>query len=287
MNSALQVFQGLPRVEMLDVPIARATMEEALGCVEQAVRQRQRLRIGVVNAAKLVNMRRDPLLRADVLSSDVILADGMSVVWASRLLLGRGLPERITGIDLMLGVLERGRAHGLHVYLLGARPDVLAEASERICRQFPGVRIVGRQHGYFSEHEEPEIVSSIRAAEPDVLFVAISSPRKERFMAEWADQLDVPVVHGVGGSFDVLAGRVRRAPELWRRLGCEWLYRLAQEPRRLWRRYLVTNSVFIGLVARGFLTRVVRRRPGFQGLGGRRGTRPDDPGGPARSPAPR
>ncbi len=261
MNAATQ---GLPRIEMLDVPIARATMADALDCVDVAVRERQRLRIGVVNAAKLVNMRRDPLLRDDVLSSDVILADGMSVVWASRLLLGRGLPERVTGIDLMLGVLERGQTLGYRVYLLGARPDVLPEASERISRQFPGIRIVGQQHGYFSEHEEQQIASRICAAQPDVLFVAMSSPRKERFMAGWADHLCVPVVHGVGGSFDVLAGRVRRAPQLWRRIGLEWLYRLAQEPRRLWLRYLVTNSVFIGLVLMQIALRRRRIPPGAQ-----------------------
>lgn len=251
----------LPRVELLDVPIARATMADALDCVDRAVHEQQRLRIGVVNAAKLVNMRSDPLLREDVLSSDLVLADGMSVVWASRLLLGRGLPERVTGIDLMLGVLERGRTRGYRVYLLGAKPEVLAEASRRICTQFPGILIVGQQHGYFSHDAERAIASHISDAGADVLFVAMNSPRKERFMARWADHLGVPVIHGVGGSFDVLAGRVRRAPLLWRQLGLEWLYRLAQEPRRLWRRYSVTNSIFIGLVLAGFLRRWRRVAP--------------------------
>lgn len=259
MNTACQ---ALSRIEMLDVSIARLTMSDALDCVDVAVSERRRLRIGVVNAAKLVNMRRDPLLREDVLSSDVILADGMSVVWASRLLLGQGLPERVTGIDLMLGVLERGRVLGYRVYLLGARPEILAEACQRVFRDFPGIRIVGQQHGYFTEQEEPEIAARICAAQADVLFVAMSSPRKERFMASWAEQLDVPVTHGVGGSFDVLAGRVRRAPRLWRRCGLEWLYRLAQEPRRLWRRYLVTNSVFIGLVLGQMAQRWRRTPPG-------------------------
>ncbi len=140
------VREDAATVEVLDVPIARASMEDALDLVDDAIRERHRLRSGVVNAAKLVNMRRDPSLRQDVLSSDLILADGMSVVWASRLL-NRRLPERVAGIDLMTGILERGATLGYRVFLLGARPDVLAEVSGQICRQFPGIQVVGQQHG--------------------------------------------------------------------------------------------------------------------------------------------
>jgi len=253
------VLEDQAPVEMLDVPIAAATMDRALNSVEGAIREQRRLRIGVVNAAKLVNMRRDPVLRQDVLSSDLILADGQSVVWASRLL-GRGLPERVAGIDLMVGILERGRKFGYRVYLLGAKPDVLAEAAARICREYPGIHIVGQQHGYFAEEEEPEVAARITAARPDALFVAMSSPRKEHFMARWGAQLEVPVVHGVGGSFDVLAGRVKRAPARWQRFGFEWLYRVVQEPRRLWRRYLVTNTIFLGLVLTAVVVQMGRRR---------------------------
>jgi N-acetylglucosaminyldiphosphoundecaprenol N-acetyl-beta-D-mannosaminyltransferase len=245
-------------VIILGVPVAPVAMDEALDWVDQAIRGRQRLRVGVVNAAKIVNMRRDPELRDDVLSSDLILADGMSVVWASRLL-GHPLPERVAGIDLMHRILERGQARGYRVYLLGATRDVVETAAARLGELYPGT-IVGHQHGYYSEVEEEAVARAIVAARPDVLFVAMTSPRKERFLARWGGRIGVPVCHGVGGSLDVLAGEVKRAPERWQRLGLEWLYRLKQEPRRLWRRYLVTNSVFVALVLAELGRRATGRR---------------------------
>lgn len=246
---------GRTKQEILGVPIDALTMEEVLDRVDTAIGSRARLQIGVVNAAKLVNMRRDPALRADVLSSNLIVADGVSVVWASRLL-GRPLPERVAGIDLMLGMLHRGNEHGYRVYCLGASDEVLAAAVDRITADYPHVRLVGRHHGYFIPQQEPTLVAEIAGAHPDILLVGISSPKKERFLARWSDELGVPVCHGVGGAFDVLAGKVRRAPLAWQRLGLEWLYRVKQEPRRLWRRYLVTNTLFCAIV----MSELVRRR---------------------------
>jgi N-acetylglucosaminyldiphosphoundecaprenol N-acetyl-beta-D-mannosaminyltransferase len=245
------VVQGTKQ-EILGVPIDALTMEDVLDRVDKAIGSRERLQIGVVNAAKLVNMRRDLALRADVLSSDLILADGVAVVWASRLL-GRPLSERVAGIDLMLGMLRRGNQHGYRVYCLGASEDMLAAAVARIIADYPHAEVVGCQHGYFTSQEEPGLVAVIADAKPDILLVGITSPKKERFLARWGDQLGVPVCHGVGGSFDVLAGKVRRAPLIWQRLGLEWLYRVKQEPRRLWRRYLITNSLFCAMVASAFL----------------------------------
>jgi N-acetylglucosaminyldiphosphoundecaprenol N-acetyl-beta-D-mannosaminyltransferase len=233
--------------EILGVPIDALTMAEVLDRVDKAIGSRDPLQIGMVNAAKLVNMRRDPALRADVLSCNLILADGVPVVWASRLL-GRPLPERVAGIDLMLGMLGRASQNQYRVYCLGATEGVLAAAVARITTDYRHVRLVGRHHGHFTSQEEPGLVAAIADAKPDILLVGMSSPKKERFLTRWNDQLGVPVCHGVGGSFDVLAGMVRRAPPAWQRLGLEWLYRVKQEPRRLWRRYLITNSVFCALV---------------------------------------
>jgi N-acetylglucosaminyldiphosphoundecaprenol N-acetyl-beta-D-mannosaminyltransferase len=235
------------KVRVLGVPIDPLTMEDVLSLVDQAIERRARLHIGVVNAAKLVNMRRESHLREDVLASDVILADGMPIVWASRLL-GNPLPERVAGIDLMLEILRRGAVRGYRVYCLGATQDVLDRAVERMLADFPGIAIVGRRNGYFAAEEAEAVAQEIRAARPDVLFVAMTSPKKENFLHRFSPHMQVPVCHGVGGSFDVLAGKVRRAPVAWQRLGLEWLYRVLQEPRRLWKRYLVTNTRFCAMV---------------------------------------
>lgn len=256
-----------PTVRLLDVPFHAATMSQALDTIDKAIAQRGHLQIGVVNAAKIVNMRRNPMLREDVLSSDLILADGMAIVWASRML-ARPLPERVTGIDLMMGMLRRGNERRYRIYCLGASEEVSEKVTERIAADYPNVACVGRHHGYFSEEEEERIVQGIAAARPDILLVAMTSPKKEKFLARWIDQLGVPVCHGVGGSFDVLAGKVERAPEVWQLLGFEWLYRLRQEPRRLWRRYLVTNTLFCAMVCveyfrsfRGRSAKSTRRDP--------------------------
>jgi N-acetylglucosaminyldiphosphoundecaprenol N-acetyl-beta-D-mannosaminyltransferase len=247
-----------PVRNLFGLSIAAVTMPEVLDWIDETIARRGRLRLGVVNAAKIVNMRRDAALRLDVVSSDAVLADGMSVVWASRLL-RRPLPERVTGIDLMLGMLERGDQRGYRVYCLGATPDVLARTTAHIAAHYPNVRLVGQHHGYFGAGEEAAIAAEIAAGRPDILFVAMTSPKKEQFLARWSERLGVPVCHGVGGSFDVLAQAVRRAPEAWQRLGLEWLYRVVQEPRRLWKRYLVTNTVFCAMV----LSALLRRRSGW------------------------
>jgi N-acetylglucosaminyldiphosphoundecaprenol N-acetyl-beta-D-mannosaminyltransferase len=257
-SSTVAVLGMPPTRELFGIPIAALTLEETLNRVDLAVSTRTRLQIGVVNAAKIVNMRRDETLRQDVLSSDLILADGIAVVWASRLL-GVQLPERVPGIDLMEGILRRGRTRGYRIYCLGAEEDVLEKAADRMAADHVGVEIVGRQHGYFSVDQEEDVVRAIREARPDVLFVAMTSPIKEQFLARWSGVLGVPVCHGVGGSFDVLAGKVKRAPRVWQRMGLEWLYRVVQEPRRLSKRYLVTNTLFCGMLAQELARRPARR----------------------------
>jgi len=232
-----------PVQEVLGVPIAAMTLEGALDLIDETIAAGKQIQIGVVNAAKMVNMRRDSMLRADVLSSDVIFADGISVVWASRLL-GRPLPERVAGIDLMHGMLERGRQRRYRVFCLGATDEVLQRTVERIKLDYPGVEVVGQQNGYFDTADEPAVAAAIKASKANILFVAMTSPKKENFLGKWGKGLGVNVCHGVGGSFDVMAGKVKRAPALWQRLGLEWLYRVKQEPGRLWRRYLVTNTLF-------------------------------------------
>ena len=248
------VDEKWPTRRLFGVPIHALRMVEVLSIVDETIERHGRLLIGVVNAAKLVNMGRDPVLDRAVRRADMILADGMGVVFGCWLL-RRRLPERVTGIDLMERMLERGSGHGLRVYFLGATEAVLQEMLTKVAERYPGIIVAGSHHGYFTEAEEPSIVAGVRASEASVLFVAMSSPKKEVFLSQWADALGVPVCHGVGGAFDVLAGKVVRASSLWQRLGLEWLHRVLQEPRRMWRRYLVTNTLFIGKLLGEFVGR--------------------------------
>lgn len=224
-------------------------MEEAIERCRTAIRTRQRMLVGVLNAAKIVNLRRNSMLRNSLIECDMIVADGQAVVWASKLL-GRPLPERIAGIDLFVGLLALADAEGRSVALLGARPDVLAAMETVIRTRYPNLRISYSHHGYFKPEEAESIASGICECGADMLFLGMVSPNKEVFLATYGPSLGVPVLHGVGGSFDVLAGLTRRAPLLWQKLGMEWAYRVLQEPGRLWWRYLSTNSSFLRLLAR-------------------------------------
>jgi N-acetylglucosaminyldiphosphoundecaprenol N-acetyl-beta-D-mannosaminyltransferase len=248
----------LPVRRFLGVELDAATMQQAVEICRRAIEGHRQLLIGVVNAAKIVNMHREAGLHDAVSATDLTLADGMAVVWASRLL-GQPLPERVAGIDLFLELLSLADRHHYSVYLLGAEQSVLDSVEAAVRRDFPGARIVGSHHGYFSSAEEEGIAEEIRQCRPDLLFVAITSPKKEVFLSRWGARMQIAVCHGVGGSFDVVAGKVRRAPRIWQRLGLEWLYRVLQEPRRLWRRYLVTNVLFTGMVLRELAGRL---RPG-------------------------
>jgi len=200
--------------------------------------------IGVVNAAKIVNLHQDSKLRESLLECDLILPDGQSVVWAGKVL-DRPLPQRVTGIDLFEGLLALASEKGYSIYLLGAKPEVLAKLVSVLTRRYPKLTIAGWRDGYFDDDQASAVAEDIREARPDMLFLGMVSPKKEIFLARFGPTLGVSIVHGVGGSFDVMAGITRRAPASWQRAGLEWAYRLKQEPRRLWRRYARTNTRFV------------------------------------------
>jgi N-acetylglucosaminyldiphosphoundecaprenol N-acetyl-beta-D-mannosaminyltransferase len=245
-------------VVLFGLTVDRLTMRGVLQRCRDSLHSRSPLLIGVVNAAKVVNLGRDVRLRESILECDLVVADGQSVVWASRLL-RRPLPTRVAGIDLFAELLRTAAEEDRGVYLLGARPDVLDTLRARLVERFPRLRIVGARDGYFTEDDEEEVAAGIRDSGADMLFLGITSPKKENFLHRWGDTLDVPVQHGVGGSFDVFAGVTRRAPGPWQRLGLEWAYRMLQEPRRLGPRYLTTNTAFVWLTLR----EMVRPRPAY------------------------
>jgi N-acetylglucosaminyldiphosphoundecaprenol N-acetyl-beta-D-mannosaminyltransferase len=240
---------GLMQRDLFGLPVDAVTMSQAVARCTDAIKNGEHLSIGVLNAAKVVAMRRNPRLRQAVGECDLILADGQAVVWASRVL-GAPLPERVAGIDLFTDLLAEAADRGYRVYFLGARPDILARMLDEAGRRFPGLSVAGARDGYYQAGQEAEVAEDIRRSGADILFVGMSSPRKEVFLSEWGTATEANVIHGVGGSFDVLAGLTRRAPAWWQDHGLEWLYRALQEPVRLGRRYLTTNMSFIMLVAR-------------------------------------
>jgi N-acetylglucosaminyldiphosphoundecaprenol N-acetyl-beta-D-mannosaminyltransferase len=244
------------RLRVLGLPIDPLTMAATLRTVEQRLEERRPSAHASLNAANVVHAHNDAVFAADLEASDLVSPDGQSIVWTGRLL-GVPIPERVTGIDLMLNLVRVAPQRGWRIYLVGARPRVAAEVARRLRAR--GVDVVGHRDGYFEPGEDAAVAAAVAATNPDLLFVGMPSPRKERFIIGAARPAGIPWAIGVGGSFDVLAGRVRRAPRLAQHWGLEWVYRLAQEPRRLLWRYTVDNGRFIGLVLRELVAR--RRRP--------------------------
>jgi len=202
-------------------------------------------------------MRGDPVLRRIINECGLVSADGQAVVWASRLV-GDPLPARVAGIDLMNELFGLAEKRAWRVYILGARQDVLEQAVIEIVRRHPALQIAGYRNGWFADAESEGVAAEIRSVDPDILFVGMSSPRKEYWLGCYGPTLGVPLVMGVGGAIDVVAGVTSRAPRWMQVVGLEWLYRLLQEPRRLGPRYLRTNGRFVALALRG----AIRRRSG-------------------------
>jgi N-acetylglucosaminyldiphosphoundecaprenol N-acetyl-beta-D-mannosaminyltransferase len=223
---------------------------ETLDSIELFIRSGMPHRHVAVNVNKILRVRADSGLRQIIEEADLASIDGQPVIWAARVLGGR-MKGRVAGIDLMQALITRAEERGWRVYFLGATGDVLAELIARYRVRHPALRIAGYHHGYWrTEDEEKGIVEQIRMARPDILFVGVGSPTKEVFGYQHADRMGVPFVMGVGGSFDVIAGVTRRAPVWMQRVGLEWFWRFLQEPRRMWRRYLIDGIKFVSLVAR-------------------------------------
>jgi len=240
------------RGELFGVPIDLLTMSQTVEIIREAVAARRSLQHVALNVAKLVMLQKDSVLRDDVLGCDIIGVDGAGILIAARLF-GVPVPECVTGIDLMMELLAMCAREGFRPYFLGGTESVVSAAAEQAQRRWPSLSFAGIRNGYFKPEEEADIARGIKDSGADCLFVGISSPIKERFCRFHRDSMNVPFIMGVGGSFDVLAGKTHRAPRLMRRAGMEWLFRLVQEPSRMWRRYLTTNSAFGWMILRALM----------------------------------
>jgi N-acetylglucosaminyldiphosphoundecaprenol N-acetyl-beta-D-mannosaminyltransferase len=233
------------RAELLGLSFDTVTMEAAVArCLEFCRAPRASHTVITANASHLCMRRHDLELALACQAANLTVADGMSVVWALRAL-GQPAPERVAGVDLMACLLDAAGEHRLRVYFLGARREVVTALVEKSRVQHPGIEIAGFRDGYFGRDDHPRIVEKIRSSRPDILFVGMPSPFKETWCERHRQRLDVPVIIGVGGSFDVLAGFIRRAPRWTQAAGLEWFWRFLMEPRKLWKRYLTTNTEFI------------------------------------------
>jgi N-acetylglucosaminyldiphosphoundecaprenol N-acetyl-beta-D-mannosaminyltransferase len=235
------------RVNVAGIEVDNLTEEETVAAIGRLMESGGPHYICVINAAKAVAASRDATLREALQRAALVMADGMSVVWAARWL-GKPLKERVTGIDLFERLVAQAAARGWPVFFFGARAESVRGVVERFTREHPGLRVAGWRDGYFDLSEADAVVETIRRSGADILFVAMGSPAQEYWIAANLERTGARFAMGVGGSFDHLSGRKPRAPGWMQRAGLEWFYRLLREPRRLWRRYLLGNAQFIRLV---------------------------------------
>lgn len=223
---------------------ADQTVEELI----RAIHAGERGILSTVNVAILMMMRSNPRLQRFVDMSRWTVADGQPLVWASHLW-QQPLPERVAGIDLIDQLCARAVQEGIGVYFLGAEGSTVRAAVATLQNRHRGLDVRGYADGYFGPEQAEARARAVAESGAEILFVAMGVPRQEYFIEEQWKNLGAQIVIGVGGSFDVIAGRRKRAPAVVQRAGLEWAYRLAQEPRRLFKRYLVTNSQFLGLIS--------------------------------------
>jgi N-acetylglucosaminyldiphosphoundecaprenol N-acetyl-beta-D-mannosaminyltransferase len=241
-----------PRAHLFGVDIDAVTMDETIDMVMRSIDEGRHVQHVVLNAAKVVAMSKDSALRDVISACPIVNADGMSVVVASRLL-RQPLPERVAGIDLFVQLVERAAVTGHRVFFLGARDEVLDAMVDKFRKQYPTLVVAGYRNGYWSDDDD--VIAEVCNSNADMLFLAVPSPRKEFWLAANLPRLGTPFAMGVGGSFDVVAGTIKRAPVWVQKIGCEWMYRVAQEPRRMWKRYLVGNTMFMWLTAKEMVKR--------------------------------
>ena len=235
------------RIKICDVPVDVLTMQQTVALIDEAIREKRPIHHVVINAVKVVNAQKDEKLRESIVSCDIINADGQGIIWASQLL-NKPLPERVAGIDLMENLVELAAQRKYRIFFLGAKEQILHKVIQTYSEKYGSEIIAGYNNGYFKPEEEEKIARKIADSHADILFVAMSSPKKEIFLNTYKDLIKTPFIMGVGGSFDVVSGFVKRAPMWMQASGFEWLYRTLQEPRRMWKRYLFGNSSFIYLV---------------------------------------
>ncbi len=219
------------KLDVLGAKIDKVVLSEAMDIIKEYFEGSPCKMIVTPNPEIIMAAVKDPELMDIINNADLVVPDGIGLVYASKIM-RQPFKERVTGIDLLEAVLSQLNHSGGSVYLLGSKPGISERAAEKMTGQYPKLQIAGTYHGYFSKEEEEEIIHRINSVSPDFLCVALGSPKQERFIYKYKDMLKAKVVIGVGGSLDVWAGELKRAPVFYRKYGLEWLYRLIQQPSR-------------------------------------------------------
>lgn len=219
------------RVNILGVDVDAVTMAEAVDVVRRAMDTRVGIMVATANAEMLMRATHDEELRRILNASALVVPDGAGTVWAARHL-GHAMPERVAGYDLAQELLRCAPAEGRRVYFFGSAPGVAEKAKAKAEQLYPGIEIVGVRNGFFSPADNAAIIAEIRAARPDLLLVALGVPKQEKWIAAHLAELDVPVAIGVGGTLDVMAGVMKRAPHWMQKAKLEWLFRGLMQPKR-------------------------------------------------------
>lgn len=227
----------LTTVPIYGIPFSKMNMDETVSYLTKAIEERRQTHVITANPIMIMSAVDDPGYRKMIKRADLIVPDGAGVVWAAKYV-GNPVAERVTGFDLMHRLLQQGESRRWKAYLLGTSQEVIEAAAEKLQLQYPQVRVVGYRNGFFGPDQDEEVVEEIRKAAPDLLFVARGADTQEPWIVKFKQQLGVPLIMGVGGSFDVVSGKLKRAPIIFQKLRLEWLYRLLQEPKR-YKRMLV------------------------------------------------
>lgn len=235
------------RINILNTTIDVLTMKETIDLVEKYITTKTPLHLMGVNADKINEVNANKLMSEIVNKCGVINADGASVVLASKYL-KKPLPERVAGIDLMMNLVELADQKSYKIFLLGAKEEVVKKTKEKLIQKYPKLNIVGIRNGYFKEADWKMVSEQIEKTKPDLVFVGITSPIKEYLIEYLQNKGHKEVFMGVGGSFDVISGNIPRAPLWMQKMNLEWLFRMLQEPNRLFKRYFVGNTKFINAV---------------------------------------
>jgi N-acetylglucosaminyldiphosphoundecaprenol N-acetyl-beta-D-mannosaminyltransferase len=244
---------GTPRISLFDIAIDNVTLERAVETIVERLDGETATQVSFVNADCVNVACRNPEYLEALQESDLVFADGVGVRMAGEVL-GQPVCDNVNGTDLFPLLAAALEHTDKRVYLLGGRPGVAEGVAQWLARHYPGVEVAGFHHGYFSPKEEAEVIEEIRDSSAELVLVAFGAPRQELWVRRNLAKLGAKVVIGVGGLLDFYSGRIPRAPRWIRKLGMEWCYRLIQEPKRLWRRYLVGNVVFLARLAQVRLT---------------------------------